>query len=155
MAALGACSIGCAAAPSMPAPDESDPLAALSWLAGSWAGELEGGARVEEQWSPPAGGTMIGFGRTVVARRTVGYEFLLIELVDGEPVYQASPGGRSPPTPFGLSGAEEASALFTNPQHDFPQEISYRRAGAGLEVSISGVIDGEVARSSWRLERVQ
>jgi hypothetical protein len=52
-------------------------LSKLAWLAGCWAAE-RGDAGSGEQWTPLAGGTMLGIGRTVRDGKTVEYEFLQI-----------------------------------------------------------------------------
>lgn len=55
----------------------------LAWLSGCWAsdnGELGSG----EQWSKPAGGTMLGVSRFVRDAKTVAYKFLrIVETDDG------------------------------------------------------------------------
>jgi Domain of unknown function (DUF6265) len=46
----------------------------IAWLAGSWKGEAFGG-EVEEIWSQPVGGTMMGMFRTVEKDKTSLSEF--------------------------------------------------------------------------------
>jgi hypothetical protein len=51
-------------------------FAHLSWLAGCWKGPV-GEPGTVEQWTPLAGGTMLGLSRTV-GGTTVMYEFMRI-----------------------------------------------------------------------------
>ncbi len=54
-------------------------LSDLAWLAGCW--EMRAPAKnllITEQWMKPAGGMMIGAGRTVKSGKAVDYEFLRI-----------------------------------------------------------------------------
>jgi hypothetical protein len=80
-------------------------LSKLAWLAGCWAAE-RGDAGSGEQWTPLAGGTMLGVGRTVRDGKTVEYEFLQIRRnEDGKVVYIALPSGQAEAS-FTLTGAE-------------------------------------------------
>jgi hypothetical protein len=59
-----------------------DPAAAsidgLAWLAGNWVGE-RAGEQIEEQWSAPAAGAMMGMFRWLRGGQVWFYEFLTIE----------------------------------------------------------------------------
>ncbi|MDH3428088.1 MAG: DUF6265 family protein, partial [Gemmatimonadota bacterium] len=63
-------------------------------------------------------------------------------------VFLASPRGR-PPTPFIASGVTDSSVTFQNPDHDFPQEISYRLEGGQLHAGIAGIQDGTRQSVEW------
>ena len=52
-------------------------VADLAWLTGAWPGEGLGGA-VDEAWSAPAGGAMVGHFRLVKDGKPVFYEILTI-----------------------------------------------------------------------------
>lgn len=52
-------------------------IADMAWLAGHWTGEGLGGA-VEEMWTPPDGGVMLGLFRLVRDNRPVFYELLTV-----------------------------------------------------------------------------
>ena len=54
----------------------------MAWLAGHWVGEALGGA-VEEIWSPPLGGAMMGMFRLVKGGETAFYELMTILPEDG------------------------------------------------------------------------
>lgn len=54
----------------------------FSWLTGAWVGEGLGGA-VEEVWSAPVGGSMVGHFRLVRDGKPVFYELLTLIEVDG------------------------------------------------------------------------
>lgn len=115
-----------------------------AFLSGCW--ELQHGNRIShEQWMSSLGGLMVGGGRTVVngvAREWVAFT---ISLRDGRLVFAAQPGGR-PATLFEVTSLTDTSVHFANPQHDFPQRISYLRRGAdSLLARIEGG-DGESLR---------
>ena len=63
---------------------EPTSIANLSFMTGCWEVK-EGPTLTEEQWSKPAGHTMLGFSRTLKAGKTVFSEFMRIEKTpDGE-----------------------------------------------------------------------
>lgn len=53
-----------------------------SWLAGRWVGEGLGG-ELEEVWSPPAGGQMVGHFRLAQNGAPQFYEIMLMDVADG------------------------------------------------------------------------
>lgn len=57
-------------------------VADLSWLAGTWTGEGLGG-RIEEVWSAPDGGAMVGYFRLVKDDKPVFYEIMTLIETDG------------------------------------------------------------------------
>ena len=57
-------------------------VADLAWLAGKWHGEGLGGT-VDEVWSEPAGGAMVGYFRLVRDGKPVFYEILTLMESEG------------------------------------------------------------------------
>ncbi|MCZ7650375.1 MAG: DUF6265 family protein [Thermoanaerobaculia bacterium] len=128
------------AAPPAPAPVAA--AADLAWLAGCWqAVDAEPGSG--ELWSAPAGGTLLGVARTVRDGRTVAHEFLQIrETGDGGLVYVALPSLQREAS-FPLLRLAPHEAVFANPEHDFPQRISYRLEADG---TLRARIEGDAGR---------
>lgn len=121
------------------ASDETS-IDALGWLAGYWVGSA-GDVAMEEFWTEPKGGIMLGLHRDVFPARPAFFEFLRIEQRESAVVYIASPRGEGA-TEFVLLSAGAAEVVFENLEHDFPQRIIYRRPGRhraflelGLEMS--------------------
>jgi hypothetical protein len=54
----------------------------FGWLTGRWTGEGLGG-RIEEVWSPPDGGAMVGYFRLVKDDKPVFYEILTLIEIEG------------------------------------------------------------------------
>jgi|CXWL01.1.fsa_nt_gi hypothetical protein len=125
-----------------------DPLATLSWLAGTWTGEVDG-ELAEEAWMAPRGGLMLGTHRDVRGGKAVGFEFLRIAAEGDRVVYYASPGGR-PPVPFTRSESGDRRVVFANPEHDFPQRILYWLDEQGrLHARIEGPPDEAEQAMEW------
>lgn len=122
----------------------------LTWLAGAWVGTRSSGSSVEERWSPPLGGAMLGVSRTVnTSGKMVGFEYLRIIERDGGLVYIAQPGGATP-TEFVLSdlASEGGSrrATFDNPRHDYPKRIVYELSADGALSATIGFTKGGTPR---------
>ncbi|MBL8746664.1 MAG: hypothetical protein JNK58_09955 [Phycisphaerae bacterium] len=116
-------------------------IAGLSWMAGSWAGEHDGGV-IEEHWMLPSGKSMVGMSRLVVGEKTAFWECLrIVERDDGSVVYLAQPAGRCPPVEFLMTSAEVGSVTFENPRHDDPQVIRYTLSEEGK--TLTAVTEGE------------
>lgn len=151
-------SLGCAGEPRRePRPQlaHDDPaLAPVAFLSGAW-GTQRGEDIIEEQWTRPAGGLMLGAGRTIRGGKAVFFEFLRIESAPGSLVYIAQPMGKSE-TAFPLKEAGEGRAIFENPEHDFPKRISYAHKRNGeLDVRIEGLQGGQPASEEWVMRRAE
>jgi hypothetical protein len=120
-------------------------IADVSWIAGDWQTPSGGRSQIEEHWTKPAGGSMMGMSRTVAGDKTVEFEYLRIEQRADGAYYVAHPKGRCPGTDFKLTRASATEAVFENPQHDFPKRIIYRKTG---DDSLTASIDaGEGTKS--------
>ncbi|WP_197526004.1 DUF6265 family protein [Gemmatimonas aurantiaca] len=134
-----------------PAALPSDPVR-LQWLAGCWA-QRAPGRLIEEQWMVPQGGVMIGMSRTVVRDTARSWEFLRIAKTGDRLAYIATPSGQAETT-FPLVALSDTLVTFENPQHDFPQRISYRRIRSDSVVAtISGTVNGRARASSFPMVR--
>ena len=159
--ALGAALALCAAlahaqTPAAPAADVNS-VAALSWLDGCWTGTVNQ-RDFREQWSPLRGGTLLGFGSTVLQGKLQSYEFLPIESRGDGVYYVAAPSGQ-PEAAYKLVSitTDDKDTIFTfaNPAHDFPQRILYRRATEGwLYATIEGKLKGEDRQVIYPMRRV-
>src|SRR5260221_603696 len=110
----------------------------LQWLAGCWT--ITSSARTGEgHWVRPAGGPMLGMGRTVRGGKTAEFEFLQIREASGRLVYDARPSGQAAAT-FPLLKLTDNEIVFEDLAHDFPQRIIYRRNADG---SVTARTEGE------------
>lgn len=124
----------------------------VNWLAGCW--EARDGARTTfEMWSPPAGGMLVGAGRTVVDGRQRGHEHLRLHAAGDTLVYTAIPSGQIE-TEFKSTSLTDSSFVVENKAHDFPQRITYRLTGAdSLVVRVEGPAPNGTRRFSLKFAR--
>lgn len=127
-----------------PAPKVAD----LAWIAGCWQGGGQG-TEFQEQWMGPLGETMLGMSRTVRDDSTLAYEFLRIHQESDGIYYTSNPSGQAEAS-FKLVKVEAQKVTFENPDHDFPQKITYELDKDGnLNATISGHNKGAYQRVNF------
>ena len=126
----------------------------LSWMSGDWQTPAGARVQIDEHWSLPAGGSMLGMSRTVGGDKTIEFEYLRIQQREDGIYYVAHPKARCPGTDFKLTRLSSIEAVFENPQHDFPKRIIYRKTS---EDALTASIDaGEGTKSmSFGFRRVR
>ena len=129
------------------------PVDALAWLAGCL--EMRSGTLVVEEYRMrPRGGSMLGVSRTTSAKGLVEYELTLIRERDGRLEYEAHPSGQAV-TVFRAVAATADSAVFSAPEHDYPQVVGYRRVGTDSVIAwIDGTSRGKQRRIEFPYQRV-
>jgi hypothetical protein len=137
----------------------TDSMAELSWLYGCWGGKVNG-RDFREQWMPLRGNTLVGIGSTEFEGKLSSYEYLRIESRADGIFYVALPSGQKEEA-FKLVSAvkddRDKSSTFTfeNPQHDFPQRISYRRGTEGwLYATVEGKTQGQDRQVTYPYRRI-
>ena len=129
-------------------------LAKLSWLGGCWQSVgAESGSG--ELWTVPAGGAMLGIGRTIKQGKMMTYEFLQIRtLENGVLAYVAQASGQNTAA-FPVLQLTDNEVVFQNLEHDFPQRIIYRLEGTTkLAARIEGAQQGTLRAIDFPMERV-
>jgi hypothetical protein len=130
------------------------PFDQLGWMQGCWkvAGAEEG---TVEQWTSAAGGAMLGMSRTVKGGKMVEFEFVQIrEVTPGQLAYIAQPSGQ-PKTTFPLARQIDATFIFEDLAHDFPQRVIYRPDGEhGMMARIEGMSKGKLKGIDFPMKRI-
>jgi hypothetical protein len=131
------------------APAAGTRLQSLAWMSGSWVQD-SAGTRIEEHWTAPLGGIMLGMHRDAVPNRRTTFEFLRIVEDTSGVAYLASPGG-GPVTRFPLASAGPRRVVFENLEHDFPQRVIYWLGDDGaLHARVEGEVNGKLESEEWR-----
>lgn len=133
--------------------DLDEPLAPLAFMAGCWRGDAYGGRGfVEERFTPAVGDVMLGTTRYVREGIVQLFEFHRIEARGNGVVLVPYPRGRESAA-FRMASYDDAAAVFSNPDNDYPKRIAYRLTEAGELVSrIEG--DEEDDAVEWRMAPV-
>jgi len=134
---------------------EDPDLSKLAWMTGCWATPADRpGLVIDEHWSNPAGGNMLGYSRTFKGPRMVFFEFIRLEVKGGEVVYTPRYGTSLKPVSFRMVKQGPSDVVFENPEHDFPQRILYRREGDMLHAAIEGNDKGRPRREEFPYRKV-
>jgi hypothetical protein len=123
-----------------------------SWMAGCWESRSES-VWVEECWTGPRAGIMLGSGRSGKGEQLFNWEVMQIEKTPTDDpagsklTFYGAPSGKVR-TPFHWVASSEKDVTFLNAEHDFPQRVRYWREGRELVAEIS-LKDGTKAQR-WR-----
>ncbi len=110
----------------------------FDWLAGCWVSDDKS---TQEVWVIDGEQSLAGFSVSVSDHRVGFYELMNIRQDEnGSWLFTAYPSGQASAS-FEAVQLGENSVLFTNPDHDYPQEIRYERKGDRLSASVS-LLDG-------------
>jgi Domain of unknown function (DUF6265) len=122
----------------------------MSWMAGAW--ETRGTTPyVEELWTRPAGGAMLGISRAIKDNNMVEFEFLRIEARADGIFYMPQLSGK-PPVDFKFMRTVNNEAVFVNPGHsDHLKKIIYRQNADGtLTARVEGENNGKSFAQEWQ-----
>lgn len=109
----------------------------LSWIVDRWV-STDGESTTCEHWETVSETLFTGGSETTKNGDTVFAEKLKIEVIDGNIYYVADVSHNPAPVKFKLTLLTESEAVFENPEHDFPQKISYKHSDGNLHASIEG-----------------
>jgi hypothetical protein len=127
---------------------------ALKWLSGCWqsVGAEPGSG---EQWTSPAGGTLLGVSRTNRNSKTVAFEFMQIRASENNKIeFIARPSGQTGST-FVMIAQSQGKVIFENAAHDFPQRIIYHlESDIDLKARIEGEVNGKLKAVDFSMKRV-
>ena len=127
-------------------PPLTDVVALPLWMSGCWE-QVSSTDWVEECWTEPRGGLMLGSSRTGAGQRASSYELMFIEGRFGDAEFCAAPNGADQ-TCFEKARETPTEIVFVNTKHDYPQRIRYWREGKDLLAETS-LADGSKAQR-WR-----
>ncbi|MDX9857774.1 MAG: DUF6265 family protein [candidate division Zixibacteria bacterium] len=117
-------------------------IAQLHWLEGHWRGML-GENVFEAIYTSPEGGQILSVSKEFPPDRPAFVEFERFHMVDSFVVMTPYPGGRESVS-FTMTAfdSEARLAKFSNPDHDFPNDIIYQAIGGdSLVIEVTGVKD--------------
>ncbi|MFQ5694735.1 MAG: DUF6265 family protein [Terriglobia bacterium] len=136
----------------------------FAWLAGRWEGRLPGGPRLEQVWTEPLAGHMLGMFRLLDQGKVVLLEiFSLYETPEGLKFYvrhfnpSLVPGEKGDAILLRLASYGGERYLFENPVHNRPKNAAFMRTGRDGFLARSEIIgdDGQmqvIEANWWRAE---
>ena len=127
------------------------------WLIGAWENKTQRGS-IYETWSKMNDNEFSGMSYIIKEKDTVVFENIqLVQEQDGLfyiPTVKNQNDGL--PVRFAAKTNSETQLVFENPQHDFPQIISYTKITAdSLVAEISGTKNGQERKQTFPMKRVK
>jgi len=145
----------------VPAVRKPVPIAAnindMKWLVGRWENvSLE--ARYFETWKEVNETTMYGESGSITGTDTVIDETISLEQRGNDLLYIPTVKNQNDgqPVSFKLAAIAGNSFVFENPEHDFPQKITYMQKPSGILLAkISGKMNGKPHTAFFPMNKVQ
>lgn len=128
-----------------------------TWLIGEWADVFDEG-KIIETWERTGDSTLSGKSYTIISGDTVFSESIVLQQRGEDLFYMpaVSDQNEGKPVEFKLTIFTDSTLVFENPEHNFPQKISYiNYGGDSLLAEISGLREGKVASEKFPMKRVK
>lgn len=122
----------------------------LKWLEGRWKIET-GRGTIMESWTIKNDSTLTGKSVFIAGKDTMPQEKIELAYRKGHWYYNPVIGGQSEAnsTKFKVIMLSGTEFISENPEHDFPQRISYRRVKDQIFASIEGKNDGKYMKENF------
>ncbi len=126
----------------------------IAWISGAWDGEGLGGT-VEEHWTNPGGGSLVGVFRLIGADNKMKVcELLMIEQQGKQVVYRFRHfgPGHTPweeldkPLVFDLIRLTPTEAVFESSVQTDPKRLTYSRDGDKMTIRVQGEKEGVLGK---------
>jgi len=136
---------------------QTNDLEKAEWLIGTWENKTPKGS-IYETWGKTSDNEYSGKSYIVEEKDTIVVEN--IRLVQEQHTLFYIPTVKNQndglPVRFTTKTISETQLVFENPQHDFPQIISYTKIGAdSLVAEISGIKNGQERKQTFPMKRVK
>ena len=132
-------------------------LKKAEWLIGTWENKNQRGS-IYETWSKTNENEFSGMSYIIKEKDTVVFENIrLVQEQDGLfyiPTVKNQNDGL--PVRFAAKTISETQLVFENPQHDFPQIISYTKISTdSLVAEILGTKNGQERKQTFPMKRLE
>lgn len=138
-----------------PQPKKYVQLEKMNWLLGSWGHTSKEGT-LAENWVKANDSVYKGESFFIIGKDTVFAEYVDLAETNGKLIYSASAKGQNneKPVPFTMTSGDDKTTVFENPEHDFPNKITYNRVNNdSLVATISGMQKGKPATETFAMKR--
>lgn len=136
---------------------KNQPITLAKWLIGSWKNQSAKTVDIET-WKKLNDSTFIGRSYSLTGADTVSSEHIRMEQHKGKlyyiPTVKNQNGGKA--VTFMLTSSNNKHVVFENPEHDFPQKITYTQiTNDSLVAEISGTKKGWQKAIQFPMKRVK
>jgi hypothetical protein len=131
-------------------------FAKVVWLVGTWVNEREHG-NIYESWTVKNKNELQGFSYLISGQDTIVKETMRL-VVEHDSIFYiptVKNQNEGKPIRFALTHLSDTEMRFENPEHDFPQVISYRKkSDNSLLAEIGGTREGEIRKIQFPMRRL-
>lgn len=132
---------------------EKDKIKAANWLIGNWENISPDGI-LSENWEKVNDSTFSATSYFIKGKDTLHFESIVLAQKGKTLTYKATVKGQNNDKPVDFPSASETEnkLTFENPQHDYPQKITYTKGvNTTLTAEISGKLQGKLTTERFVL----
>lgn len=134
---------------------EKTDMQKLLWIADSWV-SASGETTSYEEWKVINDDLFEGGSKTIKKGKVIFSESLKIEKTADGIYYVADVAHNPAPVKFKLTNVTDTSAVFENPDHDFPKKITYLLEEGNLHAFIEGPgKDGNTKKVDFYMQKMR
>jgi hypothetical protein len=129
----------------------------VEWLIGTWENKTQRGS-IYEMWGKTSENELSGKSFIVKEKDTIVFENIRLVQEKGGLFYIPTVKNQNDgkPVRFATKTISETQLVFENPQHDFPQIISYTKINTdSLVAEISGTKTGQERKQTFPMKRLK
>jgi hypothetical protein len=134
---------------------EKDKIKAADWLIGNWENTSPDGV-LTENWQKVNDSTFNAVSYFIKGKDTLHFESIVLAQKGENLTYSATVKGQNEDkaVSFPSKSETEDKLVFENPQHDYPQKITYTKsANNTLTAEISGKLNGKLSSEKFVMMR--
>ncbi len=127
------------------------------WLIGNWQKQTKKEI-LTESWQKLDDSTLVGQSYFIDGVDTLSSESIRIEQRNRKLFYIPTVKGQNNGmvVNFNLTSVNDSSLIFENPEHDFPQKITYNKMkNDSLMAEISAILNGNLKSQKFQMGRVK
>lgn len=126
----------------------------MDWILGEWEGKEEN-TFFFEKWEKEDDSTYLGTGKISKGEQVLVNEKLVLDMQMGIIMYGVDiEGSGQGMVYFRMMEKTDSLWVFSNPEHEYPQNIIYRRVSAdSMTAEISGVFKGSYQKEVFTFKR--
>jgi len=127
------------------------------WLIGTWENKTQKGS-IYETWTKTGNNEFSGKSYSIKDKDTIVFENIRLVQENRKLFYIPTVKNQNDgqPVRFAAKTISENQLVFENPQHDFPQIITYTKINSdSLIAEISGTMKGQKRKQTFPMKRVK
>ncbi len=134
-------------------PAQPETKKVFPWLIGNWVIDYRD-AKVYEYWKQQDETMLIGTGFVIAGKDTVVREDMRLQLIGSQWVFIARVNNNNPVLFACKQDSAGVKLVFENQEHDYPQSITYGKAGKDeIYAIVSGFEKGKAKREDYQYKK--